>query len=153
MNAQPDVMEMIRASMVHTVPFAKHTGIELTKVEAGYAEARMKPSLKVFNHMRSIHTGALFTLAETAAGGAVAGGFAKYMMGMKAFPTTLSIELLAPARGVLTASSRISQDIRELLDQLENDGFVSYDLMSEICDENCELVGKLMSSWTTKLRT
>lgn len=152
MNAPVDVLEMIRASMVHTVPFAKHVGIELTEVGEGTATATLEQSPETTNHMRSVHAGALFTLAETAAGGAVAGAFAPFMLGMKAFPTEMSIELDKPVRGRCLASASITRDLSKLTVKLNEDRVISFDADVVVKDEDNIAVASFRSSWRVRLR-
>lgn len=46
--------------------FARHAGIELLEVEPGMARARMKIEPYHFNGARTVHGGAIFTLADFA---------------------------------------------------------------------------------------
>lgn len=46
--------------------FARHSGIELLEVEPGRARARMKIEPYHFNGARTVHGGAIFTLADFA---------------------------------------------------------------------------------------
>ena len=46
--------------------FAGHSGIELVEVELGWAKARMKIEPYHFNGARTVHGGAIFTLADFA---------------------------------------------------------------------------------------
>ncbi len=46
--------------------FARHTGIELLEVEPGLAKASMKIEPYHFNAARTVHGGAIFTLADFA---------------------------------------------------------------------------------------
>ena len=151
MNAAVDVLEMIRASMVHTVPFAKHVGIELTELGEGTATATLAQRPETTNHMRSLHAGALFTLAETAAGGAVAGAFAPFMMGMKAFPKGLSIDLARPARGKCSATARIVGDVATLAETLRSERRVAFKTEVEVVGDQ-DTVATLSSEWEVRLR-
>ena len=46
--------------------FAKHVGIELLDVESGYAKAKMAIEPHHFNGAKTVHGGAIFTLADFA---------------------------------------------------------------------------------------
>jgi len=147
------VYEMIRDSMATTVPFARHTKISLLNVSAGSATTELTQAPETTNHMGSVHAGAIFTLAETAAGGAVAGGFAPFMLNMKAFPTEMSIKLQRPASRRITATAVIGSKLGDLQDRLKTDRKVTFNADVAILSEEGAAIGTFYSQWTVKLRT
>ena len=148
-----DVYEMIRQSMPHTVPFAKHTGIDLTEVGDGHATASLTQSPETTNHIGSIHAGALFTLAETAAGGAVAAGFAPFMLNMKAIPTDMSIQLQSRARGNVTATAFFAEEIDQLRETLSASRSVWTQVLVKLTScEDDTMIGSFLSEWKVSLR-
>lgn len=146
------VYEMIRSSMPATVPFAKHTGVELLEVGAGTAKAQLDQTPETTNHMGSIHAGALFTLAETAAGGAVAGGFAPFMLNMKAFPIGMTIKLSKPAKQTASAVAEVASDIGDLRDNLRDNKSVSFNTNVDLLSKDGETIGTMGSEWLVSLR-
>ena len=69
------VFDLLREQLGKTVPFANHVGVEIVEVGEGTATARLDEQPHTRNHIGSQHAGALFTLAEAASGGAMAGAF------------------------------------------------------------------------------
>jgi acyl-CoA thioesterase len=59
-------MEEIRQFFATHDLFARHCGIELLEVGPGWARARMKIEPYHFNGARTVHGGAIFTLADFA---------------------------------------------------------------------------------------
>lgn len=59
-------MHEIKAFFAENDLFARHAGIELLEVEPGMAQARMQIAPCHFNGARTVHGGAIFTLADFA---------------------------------------------------------------------------------------
>src|SRR5512135_3336453 len=59
-------MKEIKRFFVTEDLFARHTGIELLEVEPGLAKASMKIEPYHFNAAKTVHGGAIFTLADFA---------------------------------------------------------------------------------------
>ena len=66
---------------------------------------------KLNNHLGSQHAGAMFTLAETASGAAMAGGFAELIMGLRPVAKEARIQYLKVAQGATHAKARVPGDI------------------------------------------
>ena len=60
--------EALRQLRMKTNPFARFMGITLTQIREGYAAAEMKGRPELDNPVGYCHGGALFTLADVAAG-------------------------------------------------------------------------------------
>lgn len=145
------VYEMIRQSMKDTVPFAKHTGIELEHIEPMMARASLEQTSQTTNHMGSQHAGALFTLGETAAGGAVAASFAPFMLGMKAFPTDMGIRLEKLGKGRIVATAQIHGDLTELHATLKAKKRVEFESNVNLVEDSGNTIGSVNSSWVVKI--
>jgi Uncharacterized protein, possibly involved in aromatic compounds catabolism len=61
-----DLMEKEMIEIIKNDQFAKLVGLELVKVELGYAEVRMVITEKHLNGVGIVQGGALFTLADFA---------------------------------------------------------------------------------------
>jgi acyl-CoA thioesterase len=59
-------MQMLEQFFSTEDRFARHSGIELVEVGVGWAKARMKIEQFHFNIARTVHGGAIFTLADFA---------------------------------------------------------------------------------------
>ncbi len=68
--------DVIREQISKTVPFARHAGVELVRIDDGVGEAELRQTETSVNHIGSQHAGALFTLGEAASGAAMAGALA-----------------------------------------------------------------------------
>ena len=147
------VYNMIRDSLPHTVPYARRTGIELADVGDGIATAKMSQTHDNSNHMGTVHSGALFTLAETAAGAAIAGAFAPFLMkGLKAFPTDLSIKYKTAAKGAIKAEACIPSNISDTRVEISEDGKARVTVSVVLSSQSGEVdVGSAESEWKLKL--
>jgi acyl-coenzyme A thioesterase PaaI-like protein len=113
-----ELLEMIRDNMGSTVPFAIHVGIQLTTVNDGSAQATLVEQPFTLNHVATAHAGAMFSLAETASGAAMAGTFADEIFAIRPLVRTANISYKKVGRGDLIAhaTTRIpSTELRALL--------------------------------------
>ena len=93
MQQEGNVMEKEKIAIIENDQFAKLVGLELVKVERGYAEVRMAIQEKHLNGVGIVQGGAIFTLADFAfAAAANAGG--KVTVGINA-----NITYSKPAKG------------------------------------------------------
>lgn len=65
--------DLIRKQLSSSVPFARHAGVEIEKIESGRATARLPFRAEGLNHLGTQHAAALFALGEAASGAAMAG--------------------------------------------------------------------------------
>lgn len=141
------MFEMIRAQMTKAVPFAAHTGVELLEIGAGRAVARLVQRPEVGNHIGTLHAGALFTLGETASGGAMSGAFAERILSVRPVAVGARITYAKPARGTLTATAATSRPPAELLAALDAEGKVQFDVEVDFADEAGVAVAGMVVSW------
>lgn len=118
--------DMILAHLRDAVPFASHVGIELLSMDEGEATARLQELPHVLNHVATHHAGALFTLAETASGAAMAGAFAPVLTSVRPVTANASISYLRPAHGMITATARVDAPAETLLATLHEKGKVQF---------------------------
>ncbi len=138
---------MIRAQMAKAVPFAAHAGVELLEVDAGRAVARLVQRREVENHVGTLHAGALFTLGETASGGAMSGAFAERILSVRPVAASARITYARPARGTLLASARTAAPAADLLAAFEKEGKVQFDVEVEFTDEQGQAVAGMVVAW------
>ena len=86
--------EMIKAHMTQNIPFAGHAFVTIDEIGPGHATAHIEDVNEVKNHINTIHTGALFTLAETASGAAMAGTLGERLMQLRPVAKDASIGCL-----------------------------------------------------------
>ena len=77
------------------VGFNQFLGLEIVKIENGHSEVKLDVRPEFFNHMKSLHGGLLFTIAD------VAGGVAVRSTGEKAC-TTMSSNIVYMSPGIGT---------------------------------------------------
>lgn len=141
------MFEMIRAQLAKAVPFAAHTGVELLEIGAGRAVARLVQRPEVGNHIGTLHAGALFTLGETASGGAMSGAFADRILSVRPVAAGARITYARPARGTLTATARVGTPSGDLLAALEAEGKVQFEVDVDFANEAGEAVAAMVVSW------
>ncbi|WP_197417071.1 MULTISPECIES: DUF4442 domain-containing protein [unclassified Sphingomonas] len=145
-----DVLEMIRAGMTRSVPFAQLTGIELMSVEPGRAIAQLVQRADVSNHIGTLHAGALFTLGETVSGAAMSGLFAEQLARLRPVATGATIGYLRSARGTVRAVATVDGDADGLRDTLAREGKVAFDAMVAITDEQAVEVASMTVGWQVR---
>jgi len=146
MNAR----DMVKASMVNMVPFARELGVELTEVGDGSAAGKLALNDGIKNHIGTMHAGAMFTLGETVSGGASSGAFAEQLMGIRPLAAQATIRYMKVAKGDLTATARTSDSGDVLRDRLAADGKVMFTVSVAIMDETGEEVAAMSVDWSVK---
>lgn len=143
------MFDLIRAQMGATVPFAAHAGVELLEVGDGRGVARLAQTPTSINHIGSQHAGALFTLGETASGGAMAGVFAAQILSVRPIAGGADIRYVKVAKGAITATATVdgADDLRARLDA---DGKVAFDVAVTLTDESGAEVATMRVNWHVK---
>lgn len=139
--------DLILAHLRGAVPFAGHVGIELVSVGDGEGTARLAEQPHGLNHVGTHHAGALFTLAETASGAAMAGAFAPVLMSVRPVAASARIDYRKPARGLISANARVSQEAATLLAGLESDGKVRFKVDVSLVNEAGDIVAAMEVDW------
>ncbi|UUZ56494.1 PaaI family thioesterase [Massilia sp. H-1] len=96
------VYDRIKQQMMDTLPFVQLLGIKIDAIGNGTSEVSMPADPKLNNHLGTSHAGALFTLAETASGAAMAGGFADLILGLRPVAKESRIQYQKVAKGATT---------------------------------------------------
>lgn len=142
--------EIIRDQLGQAVPFARHAGVELTHVEEGLARATLTQTAESINHIGTQHAGALFTLGETASGGAMAGIFADRILNVRPIAGEAQIRYARLAKGLITAEARVAGSREALIATLERDKKVAFDVTVTLTDAEAKEVATMRVSWTVK---
>jgi acyl-CoA thioesterase len=108
-------MDKIKKFFSSEDKFARHCGIEIVEVKSGYALVRMPIKEFHFNGLKTVHGGALFTLADFAF------AIASNSHGTAVVAIHVDISYLkAISQGVLTAEAReISSEARIVIYSIE----------------------------------
>jgi uncharacterized protein (TIGR00369 family) len=144
------MLDMIKAQMISSVPFAAHTGVELLELSQARGVARLIQRREVSNHVKTIHAGALFTLAEAASGAAMAGIFAEHILSIRPVVSDARISYLKSARGEVTATATALAPAPELLAKLSSEGSAIFDVQVGITDANSTTVATFVATWNVK---
>ena len=142
--------DIIREQLGQAVPFARHAGVKLTHIEAGLARAELEQKATSINHIGTQHAGALFTLGETASGGAMAGLFADRILEVRPIAGEAQIRYTRLAKGRITAESKVAGDAREIIAAFERDKRVAFDVAVTLSDAEGREVASMRVSWTVK---
>ncbi|MCE9523571.1 MAG: DUF4442 domain-containing protein [Alphaproteobacteria bacterium] len=141
---------MIREQLGNAVPFARHAGVKLTHIEAGLARAELEQTATTINHIGSQHAGALFTLGETASGGAMAGIFADRILNVRPIAGEAQIRFSRIARGRIVAEARLVGGVENILKKFAADKRVDFDVTVVLSDVEGTEVANMRVSWTVK---
>lgn len=117
-------------------PFTGKISPRVLEVKPGYAQIAMRERRRVRQHLRSIHDGALFTLAEAASGIAMSAAVPDTA---RSIVTSMSIEYLKKARGVVTAVG-----ICEIPDWRQKR---NYQVTIEVTDAANDCVARATAQW------
>lgn len=141
------VYERIKQQMMETLPLVRTLGIQIDSIGPGSSEVSMPDDGKLHNHLGTPHAGALFTLAETASGAAMAGGFAELIMGLRPVAKESRIQYQKVAKGATRASGRVPGDLAALKAQLAVDGKIAFPVNVDIFDQEGTLAAQVTVDW------
>lgn len=96
----PGGKRLFSKAVGETAPYTGTLGAQVTELRDGYCEIHLTPRRRLTNHLNSIHAVALMNLGEMCSGVAM-----MYQMpgDMRGIPTSLSMEFMKKARGVIRA--------------------------------------------------
>ena len=141
------VYDRIKQQMMDTLPFVRLLGISIDDIGAGTSRVSLPDDPKLHNHLGTQHAGALFTLAETASGAAMAGGFAELILGLRPVAKESRIQYQKVARGATRAEGRVPGDLAALKAQLAQDGKVAFPVAVDIFDSEGTLAAQVTVDW------
>jgi len=141
------VYDRIKQQMMDTLPFVQLLGIKIDTIGPGTSTVTMPFEAKLANHLGTPHAGALFTLAETASGAAMAGGFADLILGLRPVAKESRIQYQKVAKGATRAEGRVPGDMAALKASLKADGKVAFPVEVDIFDEAGTLAAQVQVDW------
>lgn len=142
---------LVRLQMDGKVPLAKAMGVKLLNMGNGVASSTMAAKPELMDEQGHVHPCAVFTLAETCSGGAMAGGFASVILKVRPVAAQVDFETVAPAQGRCIARSRIDGDVPALKQQLRKAGKVFFPVLVDVTDEQGRDVASMRVLWNLKL--
>lgn len=141
------VYERIKQQMMDTLPFVRLLGIRIDSIGAGTSEVSLPDDPKLHNHLGTQHAGALFTLAETASGAAMAGGFADMIVDLRPVAKESRIQYQKVAKGATHASGRVPGDLDALKAQLKAEGKIAFPVEVDVFDAQGTLAAQVQVDW------
>jgi acyl-coenzyme A thioesterase PaaI-like protein len=141
---------LVKMQMDGKVPFAKACGVRLNSIGNGIAQCDMAEKPELLDSTGKIADGALFTLAETCSGAAMAGGFASVILGVRPVAAQVEFEVLHPALGILQAHAKVAQAISPLKQTLRSAGKINFPVEVEVSNAGGQAVARMRVTWNLK---
>ncbi len=141
---------LVKMQMDGKVPFAKACGVRLSSMGDGVARCEMAQKPELLDDTGKLADGALFTLAETCSGAAMAGGFASVILGVRPVAAQVEFEVLKPALGLLNAQAKVAQTISPLKKTLRTTGKINFPVEVEVSDASGHTVARMRVTWNLK---
>ncbi len=141
------VYDRIKQHMMESLPFVRLLGIRIDTIGPGTSAVSMPVDPKLNNHLGTQHAGALFTLAETASGAAMAGGFAELISGLRPVAKEARISYQRVAVGATRAVGRVPGELAALKAELKAQGKVAFPVEVDIFDAAGTLAAQVQVDW------
>ena len=127
--------ELIRRRIEDIIPLNRLLGIQIVSIAEGIAEARLPFRKDIANHLGSVHATAIFSVAEAASGGAVAGAFAHEISKLRLVAVAGEVRFNKVSRLALIAHAAVKDLLRALRGCLAGAGKIEIDVSVAVCDE------------------
>lgn len=105
---------MTIAELSDRVPFHANLDIRVLHADPGDGRALLPARRHLLNHAETVHAGALFTLADVAAGAAVLPLVWDRVNELTFVARGAEVRYLKPARGPITAAATCGRDVTDL---------------------------------------
>ncbi|MEL6860732.1 MAG: DUF4442 domain-containing protein [Pseudomonadota bacterium] len=142
---------MIKSFFDESVPYAKHSGIQLIEIAEGHGSAELPDWKDTQNHMGTQHAGALFTVGEAASGAASVFLFADKIMMVKAAISSATIDYVRGARGVIRAFGKLRGSGDDILAEFSTEGRVKYIVDVSLMDSKEREVATMEVHWSVQI--
>jgi len=139
--------EAVRAGLQQAIPFNIHIGLEVVEVGDGRGVVRLPDADSLHNHVGSQHAGALFSAGEAASGAAFVGAFAEHMGAITPLARHAEISYTKLAKGPITATGTLSAEKSALLERLEADGKVEFQVEVDLANAEGASVAQMTVDW------
>jgi acyl-coenzyme A thioesterase PaaI-like protein len=144
--------ELIRQQLSKTVPFARHAGVEIDKIEKDGAIAHLPFRPEGLNRVGTQHAAALFALGEAASGAAMAGAFAPILLEIKPVAAQASIKFMGVAKGSVRAEAIVTGDADDLVRSVRTEGRAKFPITVALIAEDHTKVGEMIVDWHVSLK-
>ncbi len=139
--------EALRAGMQAGIPFNNHLGLEVAEIADGSSAVVLPEGEHLVNHVGSQHAGALFSAGEAASGAAFVGAFAERLGEITPLARSAGIDYTKLAKGPITARGQLGEEKGTLLERLDADGKVVFDVEVELSDADDQVVATMTVAW------
>lgn len=133
-----------------SIPFVKRVGITFDSLGPDGAVAVLPDDPELANHVGSQHAAGLFTLAETASGGAFVASFAELLGEITPLAKSAQISYLKLAKGPITATAATPEP-EELKAALEEDGKIEFQIPVSMSDADGTEVATATIDWHVRM--
>lgn len=148
-----ELKEQLRAGLQDAIPFNVHNDVRICEVAAGYGVAELPDAEHLKNHLGTQHGGALFAVAEAAAGAAYIGSFVEHLATIRMNAQEANISYIHWAQGPITARSTLEQNPKELLDALHTHGRAELTMTCGLEDSSRQAVAAMTFRFRLRLLT
>ena len=142
----PD-FDAMREALQGAIPFNTHVGLEVAEVADGRGVVRLPDEGHLHNHVGSQHAAGLFAAGEAASGAAFLGAFADHLAGLTPLARSAEIDYRKLAKGTITATATLGEELDGLLERLEADGKVEFPVAVEMTDGEGQVVAGMTVDW------
>lgn len=133
--------------VLEQVPFIAHVGVQVEDYAPGRVVLSLGTEPSSANHMGTMHAGALFALAETAASAACATH--AELVGLRLRARTAEIRYRRPASGRVTAHAEITDEMAAaVLAGLESQGRIELSVPVEVLDGHGAQVARVLGIYS-----
>jgi acyl-coenzyme A thioesterase PaaI-like protein len=139
--------DAIRAGLEAAIPYNVHLGLQVAEVAAGRGVVRLPDRPEIRNHVGSQHAGALFSAGEAASGAAFVGAFAERLGELTPLAQSAEIAYKKVAQGVITATGELKADAAEMLEALDRDGKVRFEVGVTLTNAVGDVVAEMTVQW------
>lgn len=129
------------------VPFAAHARVEALAP----GRTRIPDAPELTNHIGSVHAGALFTVAESASGGAMMAAFGDLVAaGARPLVRRSEIRYLRVARGSITADASPAEPVDAVRARFAAAGRADFQVLVALADEGGQAVAEMDVIWNLR---
>lgn len=141
---------LVKMQMDGKVPFAKACGVRLQSMGDGIATCTLNARPDLENAEGHLAEGAVFTLAETCSGAAMAGGFASVILGVRPVAAQVDFRVIQAARGPMLAKAHVAEAIGPLKKQLASLGKINFPVQVDVLNSEGQTVAQMRVTWNLK---
>jgi len=132
--------------IANSIPFVKRVGITFESLGPDGATAVLPDDPDLANHVGSQHAAGLFTLAETASGGAFVGSFAELLGEITPLAKSAQISYLKLAKGPIAGTAQVPEP-DALKEQLSESGKIEFQIPVSMTDAEGTEVATAIVDW------